>query len=189
VQLLTSKCISVVELSPYPHVTGCNPRKRKAESSTVLTSTPNKNHLEETQRAKKQKASLVNKHKGHAMDVSQHSANATAGRLQFDTGLQPSTTCEPRGKRSRPKNLKGRVTKTNRTTRKRDDRAHKLPTSLPDYARPPILPVRRKLHPKTIKKPLPESPRPLPPRLPTWLKHKKISGNTQLLSVVILLSY
>lgn len=50
-----STCISVAQLSPYPRVTGCTPRKRKAQTSTVLTSTPNKKHLEEIQSAKNRK--------------------------------------------------------------------------------------------------------------------------------------
>jgi len=48
-----SRHVSVLEISPLPQVAQSGNRKTKAELSTVLTSTPNKRHLEEIRSAKR----------------------------------------------------------------------------------------------------------------------------------------
>ena len=119
----SSRRISVNEVSPYPRVTQSNPRKRKAESSNVLTSTPNKRRLEESEKKKKE----------------------TAAKKQERTIVSPRSPETRRSKSAKP-----------------------------------TVPVRRRLLPTGIKKPLPPCARPPLPRPPTWLKHR-ISGTTSLI--------
>jgi len=150
----TSSRVSVVQISPYPQVSGCNPRKRRAESSTVLTSTPNKKQLEEKANAKKKKASLVKMSK------------ATARRLQLeDDGRQQAAAKELDQKRRRiqlkekvsAKKKKSSLVKTTKTNA--DSRISSGRPKCP-AARPPL------------------------PRQPIWLQEKKHSGNIQLSTVI-----
>ena len=66
----TSEHVSVLQISPYPRTSSTGTRKRKAEVSTVLTSTPNKKLLEEKHYHKQSMKSVKEVKKEHHISLS-----------------------------------------------------------------------------------------------------------------------
>lgn len=106
--------VTVAEICPYPHVNNTSSRKRRAESATLLTSTPYKSSLEKKRSEGREGKLKISKGKGNARNklfVSDQLKLPTEEELQTTQGLE-FTEVRPTSRKPQTKSVMAKSTQS-----------------------------------------------------------------------------